>query len=119
MSALVWENPTAERIAEIIEATKGRGGTEDESAVNDCGWEVQDGYVSAYFGQGSRAARFLRRCGSAVLRLAVTEVDGHLGLHVQVRADAFRGLEFAFRNIDNKGAAMTPEQRAAAFGGGQ
>lgn len=110
-----WEeNPSPERIAEIIEATKGRGGIEDESCVSDCGWELADGYVSAYFGQGSRAARFLRRCGSKVLRIRVVATpDGtHHGVFVHVDKAAFRGLEYAFKNIDNK-TPMTEEQKAA------
>lgn len=117
--ALTWEQaPAPERIAEVIAHTKGKGGLDDESCINDCTWQRRDGYVTAYFGQGASAARFLKRCGSAVLAIAVTETEGHVGVHVRVDAAAFRGLEYAFRNLDDKGPPMTPEQKARAFGGG-
>lgn len=113
---MIWEkNPSPERIAEVIALTQGRGGSEDESAVRESAWEVADGYVSAYFGAGSRAARLLRRAGSAVKALALSDVDGHIGVHVQVDASAFRGLEYAFKNLDNK-TTMSDEAKARLGG---
>lgn len=118
MSGINWEqSPTPERIAEVIALTKGRGSNDDESCVNDCQWQRREGFITAYFGEGSRAARFLTRCGSAVTALGLSEVEGHTGVHVKVRADAFRGLEYAFRNLDAKGPPMTEAQKAKAFGG--
>ena len=111
-----WESrPSPERIAEVVALTAGRGGRGDENSLTDSGWGET---ILVYCGQGSRAARMLKRCGSAVWRMRViTNPDESTSVMFEVERSAFRGVEYAFRNVDSRGPAMTDAQKAALRGG--
>jgi len=109
----VVRNPSPEYIAAAIELCSYKGGPDDETVLTDAGWERAAGYVSIYCGHGAKAANILKRVGSCVLEITLIKDREHLGVALRIERRAFRGIDLAFKRLDNRGPSMTDEQKAA------
>ena len=94
-----WFRPTANQLATIVDLTEGRGGSDDESFVVDCGWEAHKGFVTVECGHGSRAARIIKRCPSHIREVRCILQEGALTVSFRIDRAAFRGIEYAFRLV--------------------
>lgn len=117
-----WHEPTRAEIEEIIERTKGRGGSEDEISMSWSGVEREDGYIEVYSGWGSWTSKILKRAGWACISIRETSFGDFF---MRFKASAFRGYHMAFKpDPDRERVPMpggifrpgTPEEQAQVVG---
>ena len=71
------------------------GSLEDsESHINASVWELREGYLTI-FSDNSTIYRTIKRCRPHILK--VEDNNNGFGCRIWMKADSFRGVEFAFK----------------------